>query len=182
MLQRTRILSDDYFVATKRRGCPRANGRGKFRGDQSRLALDFTAMVSNRSSQRNLLVMGSSSCRTFREELFACPRVCRSGALAPSPQQMRGFPRPRPMGIRAGFSFGERQTFVGNPTDGPRVNYSGAEREAGWAALHQGSGPHADNRRPGSNSRPDRLLDSSAYNSVLLRNPSFSKQIDSPWR
>jgi Putative transposase len=27
-----------------------------------------------------------------------------------------------------------------------------------------------------------RLLDSSAYNSVLLRKPSFSKQIDSPWR
>ncbi len=41
------------------------------------------------------------------------------------PPQMRGFPRPRPMGIRAGFSFGERQTFVGNPTNGPRVRGKG---------------------------------------------------------
>jgi hypothetical protein len=81
-------------------------------------------------------------CRTFREELFACPRVCRSGALCPhAPQQMRGFPRPRPNGIRAGFSFGERQTFVGNPTDGPRVRLVGRGREAGWAALHQGRAP-----------------------------------------
>jgi hypothetical protein len=31
------------------------------------------------------------------------------------------------MGTRAGFSFGEKQTFVGNPTDGPPVNYSGAD-------------------------------------------------------
>jgi hypothetical protein len=46
----------------------------------------------------------------------------------------------------------------------------------------KGVRPHADNRRPGSNSRLDRLLGSSAYNSVLLRNPSFSKQIDAPWR
>jgi hypothetical protein len=42
-------------------------------------------------------------CRTFREELFACPRVCRSGALCPhAPQQMRGFPRPRPNGNPGG--------------------------------------------------------------------------------
>jgi hypothetical protein len=121
-------------------------------------------------------------CRTFREELFACPRVCRSGALAPPPQQMRGFPRPRPMGIRAGFSFGEKQTFVGNPTDGPPVNYSGADGRRDGRPSIKGVRPHADNRRPGSNNRPDRLLDSSACNSVLLRNPSFSKQIDTPWR
>jgi hypothetical protein len=53
MLQRIRIFSDDYFVATKR-GDARADGRGKFLGDQNRLESDLMATVSNRNLQRNL--------------------------------------------------------------------------------------------------------------------------------
>src|SRR6516225_9764874 len=46
------------------------------------------------------------------------------------------------------------------------------------AALRlKGRRLHVDNRRRGSSSRPDRLLGSSAYHSVLLRNPSLSKQV-----
>jgi len=48
-------------------------------------------------------------CRTFREELFARPwSLPKWSPRPPGPPQMRGFPRPRPLGIRAGFSFGER--------------------------------------------------------------------------
>jgi hypothetical protein len=44
------------------------------------------------------------------------------------------------------------------------------------AALQfKGRRPHVDSCRHGSDSRPHRLLDPSACNSVLLRNPSLSK-------
>ena len=54
MLQRTRIFSNDYFVATKHAGDSRADDRGMFIGDQNRLESDLTATASNRSWQRNL--------------------------------------------------------------------------------------------------------------------------------
>jgi hypothetical protein len=61
-------------------------------------------------------------CRTFREELFACPRVCRTGALAPpAPQQMRGFPRPRPNGNPGGVLVLANDTCQGRcPLSGTR--------------------------------------------------------------
>src|SRR5262245_17940558 len=57
-------------------------------------------------------------------------------------------PRALPQAVnpRAGFSW--------NPTDGPHVRGSGAEREAkmGGPATGQGGRPNVDNRRRGSNS------------------------------
>jgi hypothetical protein len=40
------------------------------------------------------------------------------------------------MGIRAGFSFGERQTFVGNPTRGPHVRLFGRGRRRESSLPH----------------------------------------------
>ena len=137
-----------------------------------------------RNSPRTKKTVSKRRARTPLRRRRNFSRAREFAEVEPSPpcppRQMRGFPRPRPLGIRAGFSFGERQT-LGTRLSARALIMLGRGREAGWAAL-QGRSPHADNRRPGSNSRPDRLLDSSAYNSVLLRSPSFSKQIDSPWR
>src|SRR5262249_6410405 len=50
----------------------------------------------------------------------------------------------------------------------------------GWMALRRDrEAPNVDNRRRGSNSRPHRRLDSSASDSVLSRNLSLSKHVES---